>query len=685
MIDSNIKNISVSLESLNIKISEYGSLDTIKSLLEKNSNIQKEAINIQKELDIKIRNLNSNIIENNNKINKVKNDAIQNQNNINRINLANDSIKDKESKVKQLLSEQKTHNDINNDLNTRLNIINQSLLELNDSLRSFENQRIKTSSEVEIVKNASLKDNSPIIVNSVNSIDKILEEYESQNQYGTYVFFIEGSDSIGKDVFIKSIMPTKRLSTLNKLLENIDDNIENLNNQIQTSNLESLDLLNQIKNNQKIIIDLSNNIQKLNNEIEFENSIIKDLESRILDLDENIFERLSNENNQYKIQAMELENKKNEINNSYQDLSDLFSSLLSKEKLDSEINKLVLEKMTINNQIEMFSSSLNNLESELLTILDLEKNVKKEYTQLANKISEVNKERDKIIISIEDLKSQLKQNNLLLDDFRYKLNNSSNFIQRADGDMSQIREFLFSRQSELDEKITELDIFRKHNNNPFENISMPISTLRANLIDVESEINNLGNVNMNAIDDYNDYLIKYSDIKSKIDILDLEKQEILDRINKISAEKSTIFSNYYTKINSNFKRICVEFGLGDVSLHIDSSDIDNSGIDILIKRGNYHRYMNSLSGGEKSLVTIAFIFSVVEFEPSPFYIFDEFDAALDFKNTDKVVDYLKSVSKSSQVLVISHNPETVAKADNLIGISKNRLGIASVSISQNNV
>jgi len=88
--------------------------------------------------------------------------------------------------------------------------------------------------------------------------------------------------------------------------------------------------------------------------------------------------------------------------------------------------------------------------------------------------------------------------------------------------------------------------------------------------------------------------------------------------------------------------------------------------------------IRSLSGGEKTMTALAFLFAVQDYEPAPFYVLDEVDAALDKRNSEKLANLIKSYVSKAQYLVISHNDTVISEADNLYGVSMNEHGISKV-------
>jgi len=103
------------------------------------------------------------------------------------------------------------------------------------------------------------------------------------------------------------------------------------------------------------------------------------------------------------------------------------------------------------------------------------------------------------------------------------------------------------------------------------------------------------------------------------------------------------------------------------------------GMDIKVKLGtNKFLDIKSLSGGEKTLAALAFIFAIQEFNPAPFYLLDEVDAALDKKNSEKLSELIRKYSNNAQYVVISHNDSVISEADTIYGVSMQDSGVSKV-------
>jgi chromosome segregation protein len=162
-------------------------------------------------------------------------------------------------------------------------------------------------------------------------------------------------------------------------------------------------------------------------------------------------------------------------------------------------------------------------------------------------------------------------------------------------------------------------------------------------------------------------------IRRKVDILGEEKDAVMDLIQGIDLKRTEAFMECFNAINGNFNKLYMNFFDGTAQLSLtDTEKPLESGLIIEAKHGEEKRLKNidSMSGGEKSLTSLAFIFSIQMYEPAPFYFFDEVDAALDLVNSQKIGKLVKEMSRNSQFVAITHNDLIIKVADRIIGVAK---------------
>jgi len=197
----------------------------------------------------------------------------------------------------------------------------------------------------------------------------------------------------------------------------------------------------------------------------------------------------------------------------------------------------------------------------------------------------------------------------------------------------------------------------------------------------ESLIKNLGNVNLRALEIYEQVQREYESLELKSSKLKEEKQDVLKVIDEVESKKTSTFMKTFSKINGNFESIFSQLttkGTAHLVLENQESPLEG-GIQILV-RISTDKYLDikSLSGGEKTMTALAFIFAIQEYDPASFYVFDEVDAALDKRNSELLANLIKKYSEKAQYIVITHNDAVIHTASQLYGVSMRENGISNV-------
>ncbi|KDE74171.1 hypothetical protein FUSO7_04385, partial [Fusobacterium necrophorum BFTR-2] len=213
---------------------------------------------------------------------------------------------------------------------------------------------------------------------------------------------------------------------------------------------------------------------------------------------------------------------------------------------------------------------------------------------------------------------------------------------------------------------------------PFEKMRSRKESLRS----LEAKLLSFGDVNLLAIEEFRELKEKYSYLGSQRDDLVRGKKVLLDLIAEIKDTIYERFQEAYHIISENFNKMCMETldnSEGKLNL-VEAEEFENAGVEIFVKFKNKKRQsLSLLSGGEKSMVAIAFIMSIFMYKPSPFTFLDEIEAALDEKNTRKLIAKLKEFTSQSQFILITHNKDTMKESDSIFGVTMNKeIGISKV-------
>ena len=201
-------------------------------------------------------------------------------------------------------------------------------------------------------------------------------------------------------------------------------------------------------------------------------------------------------------------------------------------------------------------------------------------------------------------------------------------------------------------------------------LKIPSSKLIEMETNLVEKIDVMGAVNMKAIDDFETIKEEFDDFKEKVDKIVTEKNSILETITMIETKRLVTFTATLTEVSKNFKNVYNELTGGEADLQLEAENDINTGLLIKASPGGKKLLnIDSLSGGEKTLTAFAFLFAIQRHKPSPFYILDEADAALDEMNTKKIVELIKKQAKLAQFIVISHNDTLVREGDQIYGIT----------------
>ena len=184
------------------------------------------------------------------------------------------------------------------------------------------------------------------------------------------------------------------------------------------------------------------------------------------------------------------------------------------------------------------------------------------------------------------------------------------------------------------------------------------------------KIQNLGPINLKAVEDFETLRTEFEDFREKVDRIISEKDAIMRTVSKIEEKRLETFNKCMGEISRNFKQVYSELTGGEAELVLENPSDLESGLLIRAQPpGKKLLNIDSLSGGEKTLTAFTFLFAIQRCRPSPFYILDEADAALDKTNTKKVADLIGKQAGMAQFIVISHNDSLVKEARQVYGVS----------------
>lgn len=422
-----------------------------------------------------------------------------------------------------------------------------------------------------------------------------------------------------------------------------------------------------------------------------------------------------------KAEAQEIERQIQEIKSSKQEIQkELEDSELSEQKTEQKIRKFQVELEEERQEESSQSAHVSEWDLEVEKMLQQQEfhqqnldRIDSEINRFAKELEEIN---ESLLKSREETESR--QNNILaieqtiaashttLGDTEKKLKED---MERKDSLASKQKNFFADREA-LAEKMTGLDkeVYRLNSQREKlqENLEAQInymwdeyeitlsdaaalkneamtdlSAMKKEIASLKEQIKKLGDVNVNAIEDYRNLMERYQFLKTQHDDLVEAEKTLEGIILELDAAMRKQFNEKFAEIGKEFDKVFKElFGGGKGTLELmEDEDVLEAGIRIIAQPpGKKLQNMMQLSGGEKALTAIALLFAIQNLKPSPFCLLDEIEAALDENNVGRFAKYLHKLTKNTQFIVITHRRGTMEKADRLYGITMQEKGVSTL-------
>jgi len=436
--------------------------------------------------------------------------------------------------------------------------------------------------------------------------------------------------------------------------------------------------------------------------------------------------------NKYVSNSSELEDQINKTNGSIARTTQILASIDDKLKEISTIdNSIDTNETGFNTNYSQFNDLKVKREEYSIKLTQTKVKIatlESEVISLSQDVQRINTQLEYAKSSLSSLEEQKEQNSKSLENYRSSMNSSADATNitatkmRLTATKAKIAE-LESKKSnnqtilrELEEKkmllVTEVNRLQDKKNVQEQNlikIDSELETLQEKVWDeyeltydsalaykqemfdlrvgmqeiarIKKEINALGNINVNAIEDYKVLEARHGDLYAQAQDLLKAEEDIKTVIKELSTEMAERFGTEFNKINENFNIVFRElFGGGSATLVLtDPNDLLNSGVEI--KAEPPEKKLNNtslLSGGEQALVAISILFAILRTRPIPFCLLDEVEAPLDDANVFRFVQYLKRYSHETQFVVITHKKPTMENSDVLFGITMEEKGVSKV-------
>ena len=364
------------------------------------------------------------------------------------------------------------------------------------------------------------------------------------------------------------------------------------------------------------------------------------------------------------------------------------------EGVEAEIKRLQTklmgadnDKNELNRQIAFHQNLIETKEEEITSIEHNNVKLEEDKTRYKNDIIELNKKMEELheqIVQIEEKLGKLLKER---DEINADLIELEKQKHIRVADIERIAEQIESFKARRRELEPQLETAKKdledagEDINKLEPVEISIEEITSKIKRLENRMAELGDVNMRALSAYEEVLARQSELKEQIETLSKERKEILDRMQGYEQLKKETFMKTYNHINENFKEVFHQLSEGEGELKLECpEDPLSGGLTIEAQpRDKKLQRLESMSGGEKSLTALAFVFSIQRYMPSPFYAFDEVDASLDTMNVERIAQMVQNQSKDTQFIVVSHRKPMIESANRTLGVTQKEKGITKVT------
>jgi chromosome segregation protein len=440
---------------------------------------------------------------------------------------------------------------------------------------------------------------------------------------------------------------------LENLVRNLKEAEENIDSarQILDESIPKLDESekNLAEVNEKLEI-LSKSIAKISDDIAaIENSLPKDDLTKLNDLTDSIdFEIKSNET--------KLANCNGDIKGMKAEIS------LTKDAISAHEENI--EKHIKDNEIIAQEKELHikEIEETKIRLVELDEKIK----ELGGKLIELQQERDTINTEVlnQEKRKHIAEN---------KIERLSEQIEAYKARRKELEPELFNIRTELEAQGYDVATIK--------NLDISVEEVNKNIAKLQRKMEELEPVNMKALVEYDEVLNRMQELKTKIDTLTSERGQIIERMGGYEEMKRKSFMDTFNNVNENFKNIFEQLSDGIGSLVLDNYENPFvGGLTIEAQpRGKKMQRLEAMSGGEKSLTALAFVFAIQRYMPAPFYAFDEVDMHLDGINVEKLAQMIKTQSSNTQFIVVSLRKPMIESANRSIGVTQKNNGITKVT------
>lgn len=540
--------------------------------------------------------------------------------------------------------------------NIRNHLLNMQVHEVYQNIYLANNIYKKAGEEDKGFQIVSLKES---IMDAEKQIDKLgAEIFEIEKITGYLSSNLEESINIQND--IQSLYNNSRDNFLKKEAEysSVMQEYERLEKRSQT-------ILKEIELAESSLSENFEKVESLKEEVNAASLKQVELEEKRAELEEKLevikdnLDEKREEHTEVKIQYAQKEEQTNSIKRELASKRSIREEIKNNiSKLENRLQQLLnIDEIKWNEELELLKESLDNLSKE---VLSLEDEVRSAAVQL-----------DEMRQNIEDIKKRAENIN-------GEIKEGDDEVRKYELDLAGISSVLEASAAQYMEKYGK-EI--THEYLSYTDKDREPRKIKEEMNRIESRLDDLGPINLNALNDYNEAEERYKFLTDQRSDLEGSIDDINAFINETDEATVRMFEETFNSVKEKFVEVFhILFGNGEAELKL--TDPDNmliSGVEIYIQPpGKKLQHMGLLSGGEKALTAMTLLFALFLQKPTPFCFLDEVDAPLDDANVERYVGMVKALSDKTQFILITHNHNTMSIADSIYGVAMQEYGVSTI-------
>ncbi|WP_227355547.1 chromosome segregation protein SMC [Haladaptatus salinisoli] len=441
-------------------------------------------------------------------------------------------------------------------------------------------------------------------------------------------------------------------------VRSIENDIERKEDELESVESEIDSLKEDIEELQAERESVDDEMQALESDIAAHEETIADIEDAVAELEAELADS----------KIPELSSRADDVNEEIDALEDRM------DELDGRLNELQLEKQYAEDAIDDLHDDIESAQNrkaeqeELIEELEADIENREEtleekreaVEELEDELAELKAERSDLKEELQDAKSKRDDQQQQVEAVENRLESLRRSANRLEADVAELREEVGDYDPE---EVPDHD------------------EVRENIDRLERRMEALEPVNMLAIDEYDDVESDLADLKERKTTLVEERDGIRERIDSYESQKKATFMDAFDAIDDHFQDIFTRLSAGSGELFLENEDDPfDGGLTMKAQPGDKPvQRLDAMSGGEKSLTALAFIFAIQRYNPAPFYALDEVDAFLDAVNAERVGEMVDELAGDAQFVVVSHRSAMLDRSERAIGVTMQGDNVSSVT------